>query len=331
MIERRSRARIPALLTLLAALACGGGREPGSMAVVLRFIESPPQETFRREAVVEDRPVFDWRLEPHDVTAAWLDPRPPRRIALPDVAIDLAWENRRLSLVAAVDLDAAAVDRIDLMAESLTPGNERTGDVAFYWAGPEDRLDESRRLVVTDGETIAPSVRRYRLRLAGEPGWRGPIARLKVVWVVPKNVRLRILRAAGFDETIDPERLRELAAGGLKAAIGEQFRDALPALPGAAVERRLVPPPGAELRFAYGLQSGVREPVRFTVAVVAPGERHPVFDQTVAEAGWREAAVDLGAWAGEEVRIVLETAAAGELDPARGLPLWGHPQVLAPR
>ena len=35
-----------------------------------------------------------------DVTAAWLEPLPPRRLVLPDVELDLAWERDRLSLVA---------------------------------------------------------------------------------------------------------------------------------------------------------------------------------------------------------------------------------------
>jgi hypothetical protein len=333
MRTRRSTALTLAVVALLAA-ACGGRRPPGSMAVVLRFVEPPPQEPFHREAVVEDRPVFDWRLKSHDVTFAWLEPQARRHIALSDAELEIVWEGDRPTFVWRVDLEAAAVDRIDLVAESLHPETRRTGDVAFYWAAPGEPLAESRKLVVTDGEAIHEGRRRYPLKLAGEPEWRGRISTLKVAWAVPEKVRVRLLAMTGYDEEIAPGRLRELAAVGITAAIAEQFRDALPALPGAGIERRLTLPPEAELRFAYGSQGGVRAAVRFTASVVGAGGRRRLFAATVApgsEPGWREATVDLSAWAGEDVRIVLEAEAEGELDLAQGLPLWGHPEVLAPR
>ncbi len=318
---------------LLAVLACDG-RQPGPLDVILRFIEAAPQEPFRRQAVVEDRPVFDWNLEPHGVVAAWLEPQPRRRITLPDAEIDLVWVGHRLNLAAAVDLDAAAVDRIDIVVESRVPGFHRTGDLAFYWAGPGENLAASRQLVISDGEALPGLRRRYRLRLAGEPGWRGRIAKLRAEWPAPQGVRFQILRLTGADETVDPERLRRFAADGIKGAIGGDIRDALPALPGAPVERRGRLPAGAELRFAYGLQPGLRRPVRFAVAVAAAGRSRRLFEATIdpafAAPGWQPGAVDLGDYAGEEVRIVLETVAEGELDLARGLPLWGHPEVLAP-
>lgn len=316
-------------------LACTGRREPGSMGVVQRFIEREPQEPFRRVSMVRGVPVFDWRLAEHEVLADWLAPRPPRRIVLDGVPVELAWEDDRVKISRAADFDAAAIDRIEVVIASRVPRVTRTGEVALYWAGLGEELSGSRQLLARAGELVGEDRRRYRLWVGGEPAWTGRIARLQLICVLPQQVRIQVLGIVGFEETVIEERLAELAHTGVQVAIGEQARNALPGLPGQTIERELEIPRGAELRFAYGLQAGVRVPVRFRVSAVVDGEPRRLFeaglDPGAEPPRWYEAAVGLGAVAGRRVRLVLETEAGEGLDPARGLPLWGHPEVLAPR
>jgi len=108
--------------------------------------------------------------------------------------------------------------------------------------------------------------------------------------------------------------------------------------PGADIRRTVQLGTGSKLRFAYGLEPGVRSPVTFRVAVRdrSDEDRAPVtlFERTVQSddvlegSGWFEAEVDLQAYEAAEVDLLLQTESPGDLDLRRGFPLWGHPEIL---
>jgi arylsulfatase A-like enzyme len=126
-------------------------------------------------------------------------------------------------------------------------------------------------------------------------------------------------------------------------------REAIFAPPPATLTFRMTLPPRARLRVAPAVASGIdledaprkREgegarrasgTIRFEVDVVdAAGATHGVFETTVDAGGghaWRDADVDLSAWAGQPVEVVLRTAAD---TPVTGgaLALWGDPVVVS--
>jgi arylsulfatase A-like enzyme len=130
-------------------------------------------------------------------------------------------------------------------------------------------------------------------------------------------------------------------------------REAIFAPPPATLTFRMTLPPLARLRMAPAIASGVdleeaarkrknegdgegarraTGTVRFEVDVVdAAGATHGVFETTV-DAGeahaWRDADVDLSAWAGQPVQVVLRTMADTPLTGG-ALALWGDPVVVA--
>jgi arylsulfatase A-like enzyme len=134
-----------------------------------------------------------------------------------------------------------------------------------------------------------------------------------------------------------------LAAEGLEAALtrpwklalGGDLRGCLLAVPGRPLEREVVvPAAGSAFRFAYGIPYGVGAPVRFRVGVEARERaRVNAFDEVVRPGrpgqvdAWHEGTIDLSPFAGERVRLVLETSSRGSLDPLRGLPAWANPEV----
>jgi arylsulfatase A-like enzyme len=91
-------------------------------------------------------------------------------------------------------------------------------------------------------------------------------------------------------------------------------------------------PDGGRLTFSYALAAGSRagNDVTFEVRVSRRGETGELFSDTIDAASglfWRQAAVDLGRWAGKRVDLELVTTSGG----ARGFALWGNPVIDGPR
>ena len=317
--------------------ACPGQRAPGSMGLVMRFADPPPQKPFQRERVIQDLPAFDWSLEDLGVEARWMQPEADRSVSVAGTSANLSWRDDRLTFARPVGFASDSVDRIDVVVASLNPETTRTGDVALYWtvAGTDG---EGEPLLVEAGEPFGEDRRLYRLWVRGEPGWANNITGLRLVCVMPQQAQaahIRVVRVTGYREAVLSEPLAELAQSGIQIALEGQTRVAFPALPGYPVERNVDIPDQAELRFGYGLQPGVRVPVKLLIRLegktseelfsirLDPGQKR--------ERGWQDGVVDLTAYAGQQVRLVLETEASSALGPSQGMALWGNPEVLAPR
>jgi hypothetical protein len=107
-----------------------------------------------------------------------------------------------------------------------------------------------------------------------------------------------------------------------------------------SVAFRLAVPPGAHLRFGYGLDPDqwvtfTPAAVTFTVtAATAGSEPQRLFGATVdaqrrpAERAWREADVDLTAFGGTEVVLTLLTTTDGPAGERADLAGWAEPGLV---
>lgn len=163
-------------------------------------------------------------------------------------------------------------------------------------------------------EAVLPGrVDRVRLLAAAhaEPGVADPLGMRKAGWLLPLP---------------SPEGVRE----GEPAEGNYDWRRALYVPPPTTLAFDLVPSPGAHLRLATGLalETPPGAAARFQVDLVAKGaEPRRLLDVVrtarLAEWNWTEADLDLAAWSGREVTLVLRTLAE-EGDPH---PLWADPRV----
>ncbi|MCC6538399.1 MAG: sulfatase [Bryobacterales bacterium] len=119
---------------------------------------------------------------------------------------------------------------------------------------------------------------------------------------------------------LTPRRLR-FAAGAGRLNVGKQddYRNTLHAAAPSSIGFQVAVPNAGRLVFGLGV---VEHPVTFRVT--AGGQ--PVFTQTIADAkGWTDATVDLSAFAGRTVPLLLETQS-----PQPGaVGLWANPVVVS--
>lgn len=307
------------------------------MAVVMRFIEDPPQEPYRRQLLVEDRVVFDWQLEDRETAANWLEAGAPRQLLVDGETAELAFDGKRLELTWPVDFEAAEVSRVEVLLANLGDPDQHVANVQFLWAGAGDQPESPRRLGAydIDSHRIAADLLRYRLWVRGEAEWSGRINQLRVACDLRPEARIAVRGIVGYAETLPEDRLAELAQSAVQGMVGMQLRNAIPALPGFPTLRRLDVPPGAELRFGYALSQGVRSAVRFTVTATVDGQpSRALFSDQLSPREqpprWHDAVVDLSSFVGSEISLRLETSSREPLDPAHGFPLWSNPEALAP-
>lgn len=332
-----------AVLPLLLSLSGCGGPEPGSLRVVERLIEVPPQRAFRPADLVEDEVVFDWPLRGLGIGADWGVAQEPGAVAIEGAPAKVWMEGNRLSIERPVELDAEGIDRIDVVLVSRKEGATYTGNVVLMWAPPGEAIDESRGLEVPGGEPVGDNLRLYQFPLRREPGWQGAIGRLRIVCVVAERAQIGARRLTGLREVVGAEQLATLRERGLEASLGQQSRNALLALPGLPVEKELELPEGAELRFAVGAQRGVEQRVELAVSVIPEGGApETLWSSTLVPVGeeddrgsktgrWHPVTVALGAWAGQSITLRLEASTQTPLDLRQGFALWAHPEILAPR
>jgi hypothetical protein len=87
---------------------------------------------------------------------------------------NLVPESDPALLSPALGLDASEFRALELVIDS----GGVVGEGQLFWAGPDGQTDEARSLRWALRPAAAPQT--YRLELAGQPGWAGPIARLRI-------------------------------------------------------------------------------------------------------------------------------------------------------
>ncbi len=329
----------PVILAL--ALASGTlaacGREPSTggasgnpaEALVERLIAEDPQILLSRDELFNPEQVFDWTF----VSAADLEPWQTYGLATTRL-------HRRRWLLRPAGADPQLVRRLDLDASELhlievkMAGLAR-GAVKLYWAGPGEPFTEERSL------SAEPPAQRRRRRftlsfdLTGHGFWRGAVERLRLDPTDAAGDRVGLRSIRGVRSVPDPERLAAVLGRGWKIDLAADVRSALPAVPGAAVEWQTEVGARQRLRLSYGLEAAIQQAVEFRVEATAEGrsEAEVLLEETLdpaAGAGdrWHEATFDLASYAGQRLRLELETRTLRPLDLVRGFPVWGNPEIL---
>ncbi len=300
-------------------------------ALIERLIAEDPQVLLAREELFDEEPVFTWKFASSADVAPWQTRGlAAARLERREWRLQAAGDDPQL--VRRLELDAAELHLLEVTLSGLVKGK-----ATLFWAGPGESFTEERSL------TVEPPAARRRGRvtltfdLAGQGSWRGDAERLRLdpTDAAADEVRLRSIR--GLRRVAKPEQLTAALGRGWKIDLEADVRNALLAVPGVPVERRIEVGRGQRLRLAYGLEATVQQAVEFRVTAAASGRDgedvllEETLDPAAGAAGaWHQATLDLDAYAGRALRISLETRSAQLLDLARGFAVWGNPEVVGP-
>ncbi|MCP3962459.1 MAG: sulfatase [bacterium] len=318
-------------LAILAASALGtwgcSDSEQGTRGeMVLRFAEAAPEDFLNERSLFEAHEAFDWGLGSRDA-GSWSVEAGGARVTHGRQVVEVSATDAPITLTRAAEIAASDVHAFEIAGRGLGKRSIR-----LCWAGKGEDFEESRCVAQAGGAGAR------RFEVARHALWTGDIERVQLRFGgAPRAGEVRVRRVRGLRYEAAGERLASALGRGFRVTLDrglhEETRTALLAPPGLAMERRLLVPPRSELSFAFGLQTGVRDPVSFQVLVRrrAGSEPEAIFEQTIeatgSGGGWRAARVDLSELAGEEVDVVLRTEAGEDFDLARGFPLWGHPEI----
>lgn len=343
------RAVAAALLVAAAVVAttgCGGrsNAEGEVLQTRYRFLPEDPQGPPPRDELFAGETVFDLRLDERgSCLPIWPAGDAARYLAVGDASYPLEQMDERVRVTmdwpepTSGPFPMARVDRLEVELLSRHPTSTRTGDVAVYWAGRGEKLDNRRSLLEGHGLLGDDGRRHYGLSVGVQAGWTGEPRRVRLIFVPPTTGEpVSLCGIRGIDEALREGELGPWLVAGWKGTLGGQIRNALPALPGEPIRRLVEIPESAELRLGYGAPGGVRGDLEMEVRAGPPGGDGELLAswslaEGVGREVWHDVVVDLSQWAGREVELSLRVVTAVELDPARGLPLWGNPEIVAPR
>ena len=321
-------------LAVLCALAVGCGDDGGSTSshAVLRFIDSGLQEIYEVREIATEMRVADlspdpkadgggWHIDGKAKAKGWHDGRQHYKIT----------GKRDLRLTRELTEPASEIDVIELEIGGLRPSSA----VWLMWAGEGEsfRKQDSIRFGARQG--VGTMFRTFRFDVGSHPSWTDEVAKVRIV-LSTESRNIQLGRVVGTRLDVDRDRLDSALADGWLAELGGAHRGVQLAIPGVAVERRVHLPKGATLEFGVGVPPTQPLPVRFLVGVgtgVGQNEVVTVFDEVLnggVTGDWADRSVDLAAFAGQDLRLVLEVEADGDLDPLQGLPMWANPVVRAP-
>lgn len=221
-----------------------------------------------------------------------------------------------LRMVRRVNLEAEAIEAVAI--ELAEPPE---GTLALFWARSGELFSCPRCIRLR--APLAGNSRTWTFNLSAHPQWTGTVRRLRLD-LPGETARVRSITAVpgGQQRSIQPDPRHPW-----KIDLDHEVRNGLPAPPGYPITLQMDVPPRAWLKVAWGLQPGLRSPVRFTIR--QQGAIGMLLDETLPPSGqeWREALIDLSALTGESVRLLLQTDCEG-FRAGDGLPVWGDLQLL---
>lgn len=313
---RSSCGRVVAGL-LLAAVLAWACAEPMDPPEPQRWIEDDPQDTLILATQLAGREVESWPPSAREWRPRGLGPT-----AQPGV-YEVGEPEQTISL--RVDLEAARVDYLDLEIEG-SPGT-----VLLSWTGHGEEPLPHR---VVQAIPHFESAGTHRLVPQGHDGWEGRISRLRFHLRGAVGEELRVGRLTALAADIPPTTRDRLASQAWKVLLETDQRNALPLPSSNHLRHPVTVPPEGRFHLAYGVATGAAStsPWTFEVAVVETGERTLVWRSRwtadeVHPPSWSDATVDLGAWAGRKVSLVIH---ATPEDPDRAvadLPLVANPTL----
>lgn len=323
------------LLVVLLTGCSGDSPLEGGEEVVARLIADDPQELLAAGELFDSEAVFSWDLDSTEALDGW------HSVRFEATQRGKRWRLRPSGedpqLIREVDLESAELHALEVVVAGL-----KKGELELYWAGPGELFSADRRLAREPPRKQRGQRTTLTFDLASRPGWRGRVERLRFDPTSTEDV-IEVFAIRGLRRSVNRERLATAAARGWKVDLGADVRNALLTVPDLPVEHQPAISAGQLLRFSYGVEEGVTDPVTFLVTATRAtanrvpasreaGEPEVLFEETVDRdsGSWHEASIDLTGFAGERPRLQLAVRSAGELDLARGFPVWGNPEILGP-
>ena len=189
-------------------------------------------------------------------------------------------------------------------------------------------------MTLRQGDRELPYVRGMQRGARVRGGWEIASGALMLAWQGRPSEESEPIELV-YEQSVERESSLNLELSGLSpvdfahrsVTIGVLTREALlvPA-PGSATFQVTVPP-GARLRFGYGVAQPPVEGVEATVALsVRVGDDELWSDRASIGVDWREASVDLSKYAGQTVSLRLASDPAG--DPLRDYAAFAEPEII---
>ncbi|MDH5714686.1 MAG: sulfatase-like hydrolase/transferase, partial [Candidatus Aminicenantes bacterium] len=135
-----------------------------------------------------------------------------------------------------------------------------------------------------------------------------------------------------------------------KAAINNESRNIILAIPPSTIEQTVYVPPGAIFDFGFGILRNVwgspGDGVQFSVKLTDPdGKTHTLFSHYIdpkhhpQHRRWFDARVDLSPWEGKRVKLALQTEGSFPIEPPfsrkpdlrHDYAIWSDPTVYSPK
>lgn len=313
--------RAQALGCLCVLVFAAGCRQPEGASLPLRWIETMSEQRLRPDEIFAVDPVLELDFtSAESPTGAVLEGAEILGQGGPEGIVLRPREgNPRLRLQRRFTADEAGVVEVSL-------GGLERGRLSLTWSEGEEPIGR-RELDRLWAQGVAGD--RFRFDLSGAlPQGRPVDLALELTNAPGELVSLR--RVVVGRPTLTPDRLEELAAHPWKATLADDLRSVLVAPASGDLARRLRVPERGKLRFGVGVLGAVGPVARFSAHVRAPGrpEEELWFERVEGggEARWRDVELDLGAWAAQEVEVLLRAHTdRDELVPP--LSLWAHPEV----
>jgi arylsulfatase A-like enzyme len=323
---------IPGLVGTLAivvvAAACGSDSRPALVRVgeqpLMRLIKDEPYRLLDVSKLTRTIEIAVWPFDSGEWTVESSE-RTDGRSSRPIIV-----DETRLTIDRDVRLDTESIQAIEL----TTVGSGGL-DARLFWTTENEKYAVERSATLASNQKPGAPEARYRADLAARPGWRGVVTGLRLVVKGHEGDHPQLAKLAGLRYTIRPSVLSRVQRTAWKAELGHEVRNGRLGMPGMAAEYRLLIAGPCEFRVSFGLPAGVPRPVTFrVVARDAEGRKTVLIERRIdpgeegAERWWEERAA-LEQWRDRELWLSLETAAAPDFDPSRGIPLWANPEVVA--
>lgn len=181
-----------------------------------------------------------------------------------------------------------------------------------------------------------PHHKTFTFDLSTHREWSGTVTGLRLrLEPAREEERIVVRRLLGTRQSLPTKRLAELVLFSWATELDREVREALVVAPGHPLERKLQVPENGTLEFGLGATGRLESPLGVRVTAVRKGrEREVLFESSlepVEWAGarrWRQASIDLASLGGEDVWLRFESLAGPDFDPAFGLPVLAHPEIV---
>lgn len=324
------------VLVCLILVGCTTTEELGPQ----RWIAEDPKDTFSAERIGEPQEVFRWSFRNQAELDAWRLHDVDRETGLTEEGLVVRSSTRDPQLFRDVDIDASAVDIIQVGIAGL-----EKGIVELFWAVRSEPFQRTKSIQLRPGEGTdrSPDFKVFEFRVGEHPRWAGRVARIRLDPTSRAGERVVIRWLAGATAGISKAEVREVAGKPWKVALGNDLRNALLAVSGDSFEREIAVPADGRLRLAYGAVCVNRSafarfaPVQLQVLVGPRGrDAERVWevrldgDDPARAFAWNEEVIDLSRYGGRQIMVSIRTtAAAGSSDQSPCVMALGNPEVTS--